>query len=289
MKKVAIIGVGLIGGSLGMALKVSRKGYHITGIGRDKAKLLTAKKLRAVDEFTIDLKNGVRDADIIVICTPVNTIAGIVKIILPHVKEGAVITDAGSVKGAVLRDVSRVMKKESRNINFVGAHPLAGLEKTGVQFARRDLFKDAYVVVSQLPGTPDVKISEINKMWSDTGAKITAMDAKEHDRVVSSSSHLPHVLAFALCGAVGNMEHSNPVTSKLIAGSFKDVTRIADSNPGDWAAICNANNTELSKAINDFVTRLRFIRKNLVSKEKLEKIFTENKSARQKLLQINTK
>ena len=156
MKNVSIIGMGLIGGSLGMALKKRARGkYHVTAVGRNPKKLKHAKKIKAADVVTIDMAGGVKGADIIVICTPVDLIAATVKKILPFVKQGAVITDAGSVKGAVLNDVKKVFlsaKRYSLYANFVGAHPMAGSEKYGIKAARSDLYNGASVVI-----TPDKK------------------------------------------------------------------------------------------------------------------------------------
>jgi prephenate dehydrogenase len=286
---VAIIGVGLIGGSLGMALK-KHGGYNVTGIGRDLAKLKTAKKLKAVDDFTRNIDEGVRDKDIIVVCTPVGLIAPMVKRILPFVKKGAVITDVGSVKGSVLREVKKVFSLSSIPSSlfpaFVGGHPLAGLEKSGVRFADKNLYKNACTVIVPGKGLPGFAKAAVKKLWIDAGAKVVEMTAETHDRIVSVTSHLPHVLAFSLCGNTGEVNGRFPNVKDMLAGSFRDTTRIADSNPEDWAAICSANKKELERSIDKMINSLKYVKNNLGSKRKLEKCFSAAKLARQKLLHI---
>ncbi len=285
MKKVAIIGVGLIGGSLGMALKKSRK-FHVLGIGRHSKNLKQAKKLRAIDEFTTDFSKGVADADIIVVSTPVDLIAGTIRRILPFIKKNAVITDVGSVKGKVLSDVSVILKNKAarkKNLSFVGAHPMAGSEKAGINFASPSLFKGATVAVVENGLSTKSAFNEIKKMWLLTGARIKAIGARKHDAAVSFVSHLPHIIAFDLCLTVGGLKNAKEVSS-LSAGSFRDITRVADSNPKDWAAICSMNKNELKKTIDLFITRLHKTKIKLGDKKALEKLFSDAKSARLKLL-----
>lgn len=241
-KNVSILGVGLIGGSLGMALRKTRK-YRVTGIGRNIARLKRAKRLGAVDSFTTDWAEGAKDADIVVLCPPVNLIASAAKRMARYVKPGAVITDAGSVKGEIVRAVGK-------KINFVGGHPMAGLEKTGVDFAKAGLYKGATVVLT--PSRKSKASRMVKKMWMDAGARVIFMSPAEHDRIAALVSHLPHVLAYNLSLAAARLNRTNPKAAKMLAGSFRDMTRVADSSPSDWAAIFRANKKELSKAVRAF-------------------------------------
>jgi len=287
MKNVSIIGVGLIGGSLGMALKKNAgKKYHVTGVGRNIARLKAAKQLRAVDAFTTDVKEGVQNADIIVICLPVHLIAPTVKKILPFIKPGAVITDAGSVKGSVVKEVNKVFSlpqiSDLKSSVFVGAHPMAGSERSGVKAARAELYKNATVVVDA--SARGKAASDVISMWKTAGAKIVRMNSAAHDRAVALVSHLPHAMAFSLCSLAEKLKTTNPQISKLIAGSFRDTTRIADSSPSDWASICGANKLELSKAIDMFIKELTAVKKGLKNTAALEKTFEKAKTARQQLI-----
>jgi len=284
MKNVAIIGVGLIGGSLGMALRSSGK-YLVTGVGRDIKKLLLARRRGALDYSTMDLRAGVSNADIVVIATPVDVIAPMAAKIGAHVRPGTVITDVGSVKKEITDDIRLLFPRRYPAV-FVGAHPLAGLEKSGVTFACNDLYRSSWVVMTPGSGAPHAAIKTIRSLWHACGARTVVMTPAEHDRLVAVTSHLPHALAFALCNAAAQSHKSNRATAKLLAGSFRDMTRIADSNTRDWAAICNMNRGELASAIDMFIERLGYVKKCLGSPEKLARFFETGKSARQRLLQI---
>lgn len=280
--------MGLIGGSLGLALrKNAPRKYHITALGRNRTKLRIAKKLKAADVVTIDTATGVKDADIVVICTPVNLIAATVKKILPFVKPGAVITDAGSVKAPVLKEVKKVFlssKRYTLNANFVGAHPMAGSEKYGIKAAKAGLYKGAAVVLTPEKNTSRKALNNVMTMWKDAGARILCMDPAAHDKIVALVSHLPHVIAFNLCSALQKLSSKNHSAPKLAAGSFNDLTRVASSNPRDWAVICGANRTELSKAIDSFIKELVAVKLSLNNPSELEQRFTGSGTARRKLL-----
>ena len=292
MKKVTIIGVGLIGGSLGMALRAlgPKPSFKITGLGRHIEKLKLAKKLGAVDDYTLDWKEGLKDADIVVICTPVDTIAGTVKRIIPYLKDKTIITDAGSVKGPVLTDVAKVItaakRKIKKSIFFVGAHPMSGSERAGVQFADSKLYNRATVILAKPSPAPKAAVDEITDMWEKTGAKVIFINAFAHDKIVSLISHLPHLIAFSLCLLTRDLNRKDKRVSNFLAGSFRDLTRVANSSPADWAAICKENRKELDKSIADFVKLLLNMKKDIKSKEKTEKLFLEAKIARQRLLNI---
>lgn len=293
MQKIAIIGVGLMGGSLGMALRSRRKGsYHIIGIGRNEKKLALAKKLGAVDEFTTDWQKGVSNADIVVVCTPVDLIAESVKKILPYLKKGAIITDVGSVKGYVIKEVKKVFNLEPSTLNlqltFIGGHPLAGLEKQGVEHSSDFLYKGANVVLSYDKTAKNAQVKKITKMWRDAGAKIVVLASQEHDRIVALTSHLPHLLAFNLCLLLDKVGKKNSIAPKLTAGSFKDMTRIADSSPHDWAVICYNNRKEVAKAVDLFIEGLRTLKNRLSDTDYLKKKFLAAKIARQNILHKST-
>ncbi|MFC1500851.1 prephenate dehydrogenase [Elusimicrobiota bacterium] len=285
MKKITIVGVGLIGGSLGISLRNRRKKYHVVGFGRNRTKLIKAKKLGAVDEFTTNLGESVRESDVIVICSPVDLIPKIAKKILPYVKNGAIITDVGSVKRNIIKLVTKIVNKKKNGTCFIGAHPMAGSEKTGIGNAEKYLYKGATVVLIKNKRTPIKQLDTVKQMWQDAGAKTIFMDETIHDRVVASTSHLPHVIAYNLCLLVSSIK-TKASLSKVLAGSFKDLTRVALSDPRSWSAICSENSKELKKTINIFIKTLEQVRNRLGKPRDIEKIFTRANLARQKLLNI---
>ncbi|MBU2614816.1 MAG: prephenate dehydrogenase/arogenate dehydrogenase family protein, partial [Elusimicrobia bacterium] len=262
--------------------KIRILNYKISGIGRHIEKLKLAKKLGAVDEFTTDFISGVKDADIVILATTVDTIVPIFKKIAPHLKTGCIVTDAGSIKANIVRGISKILPK---SIYFVGAHPLAGSEKTGVRFADPNLYKGSTVVITPLKNTPKTVIEIISAMWKKTGANILQLSPEIHDKLVASTSHLPHILSAALTQLVNNANLKNNSASKLLAGSFKDMTRIADSDSENWAAICFGNMLELNRAIEEYIKILKKVKAELNSPKKLKVFFGKSKKNRWQLLQ----
>jgi prephenate dehydrogenase len=261
MKKVAIIGVGLMGGSLGLALRKrpgARGRWKVTGAGRHIDKLRLAHKLGAVDDFTTDFRKAAERADIIVVCAPVGKISGIVKKVLPYAAPGAIITDVGSVKRKVVKDAEAVIKESGRkDVFFVGGHPLAGSEKTGVANADPGLYEKAVVVLTPAGNMADKSVREVSALWRAAGAKIEVMPPKKHDAFVASTSHLPHIISAALVNVVANINRADPAAKKLLAGSFRDITRISNSDPENWAGICAMNWDNVIKAILSLMMELR--------------------------------
>ncbi len=239
---VAIIGVGLIGGSLGLALRRSKR-YRVLGIARRPSTLQEAKRLGAIDAGTTNLTD-VYQADIVVIATPVDSIVPILGQIQPFLKSRAIVTDAGSVKGTLDQQV--------RGVRFVGAHPLAGSHKTGVKAARADLFRGATCVLVPQDRTA---MGTVAAMWKTTGARVIEMPASSHDAAVALTSHLPHLIAHALVQAV--MKRPNQkILKALMAGSFRDVTRVASSDPEQWVQIFQSNLKNLREALRLFQREL---------------------------------
>ena len=233
MKTVAIVGVGLIGGSLGQALRRSKR-YKVLGIARKSSTLRDAKRMGAIDSGSLKLSD-VSHADIVVLCTPVDSIVPLISKLKPSLKPRAIVTDVGSVKG--------ILDKQIRGVRFVGSHPLAGSHKTGVKAARPDLFKGATCVV--VPRDRSA-LKTIREMWKTVGAKVIEMSASAHDDAVAFTSHLPHVIAHALVHTVSQRPQQKILTS-LMAGSFRDVTRVASSDPDQWLQIFHANYNNLKR------------------------------------------
>ena len=252
---VCIIGVGLIGGSLGMALrKNKRKKYLVTGFGRNAKKLQTARRMGAVDCFEMDAALAVQSADIVVLCVPVHRIVPQLAKISLWLKKGAIVTDVGSVKKNVV-DGIRSALRERTDIHIVGAHPIAGSEKTGVENANAALFKNAVCALTT-DKTNKAALKSVKTLWNDVGARCLEMTAANHDRFLALTSHLPHLLAFILFESVADAARKNPVVASLVAGSFRDMTRIAGADPELWAGILETNRVEIQKTIRDAAARL---------------------------------
>ncbi len=238
--KVAIIGVGLIGGSIGLAVKKQKVAGEVVGIFRHGSTLKRALRCKAVDRGVLDMAEGVADADLIVICSPVHSIPALAWEAARFAKRGTVITDAGSTKSWIVSEMDRLFKGSP--VRFVGSHPMAGSERTGVEAARFDLFKGSPCVVTKTARTDKTALARVTGFWKLIGARVKVLDPAEHDRTVSLVSHLPHLIAFGLADAVPEN------ALQYAAEGFKDTTRVASSDPALWADIFLTNKKELLKA-----------------------------------------
>jgi prephenate dehydrogenase len=270
---VSIIGLGQIGGSLGLALKKSsrylKNRYLITGIGRKKSTLDAALKIKAVDEVSLSLQTA-RNADIVVICTPVDTIVPLYKQLSKIVCKSTIITDAGSVKCSIEEEIKDLLKK-SKGVPFVGSHPMAGREKNGIFSAEADMFKGANVIITGAVRQSAKEESLISQMWKDAGANIVNMPAKKHDELVAFTSHFPHVIAFLLNKIYKKIKKKKPQIDVLTAGSFKSMTRVAVSSADMWAPIFAANSKNVEKYLNEFIKELNVFKQSLKDKRKVRR------------------
>jgi len=245
-KKIAIIGVGLIGGSIGLAAKKHGAAKKVVGIFRRRSTLNKALKRKAVDYATLNLRDGVRGADLIILATPVVSIPRIAEELIRCADRGAIITDAGSTKEWLVSKIDNLALRR-RDIFFVGSHPMAGSEMTGVEFSRPDLFDRASCIVTRSARTNAEALAKVKAFWRSLGARVAEMSPREHDKAVSFISHLPHIVAFGLAGCV-------PKESlQYAAEGFKDTTRIASSDPELWADIFLTNRKEVLEALVKFV------------------------------------
>lgn len=242
--KIAIYGLGLIGSSLGLSLK--NKGYERIGIGRNKKKLALAARMGVVDYTTTDLKKGLHDADIVVLAVPVGLIIPLLRKIKPFIKKNTVVTDVGSVKGCIMDSAKKILPTM-----FVGSHPMAGSEKSGCTFARKDLFKGAGCVVVK-GNNPSWAVQKIVRIWKETGSKIIFLDKNTHDHLVAICSHLPHIFAYAMMTYVKKVSKKNKFIFSMAAGSFKDMTRVAMSSPDLWAQISVCNKSHIRSSLHEF-------------------------------------
>ena len=247
--ELAIIGVGLIGGSFGLALK-SRLGdaVHIRGLCRTQASMDAAVARGAVDEASSDIATVVRDADVIYLSTPVLQIVPMVKKLLPFVREGAVLTDAGSTKSFLWNEIRPLLPE---HVYYVSGHPMTGREKSGVTAADKDLFVNKCYVLLRESVAPKEVVEKLSDLIRLTGANLTTLDMDRHDRCASIISHVPHVAAAALVTLLERSDDDRAACLALAGGGFKDTTRIASSNAEMWADICMTNGPAIEKHLDD--------------------------------------
>ncbi len=268
--KIGIIGLGHIGASLAKVLKTAGKNkYYIIGIDIGQATLKIASKMSAFDEVSIDL-SALSKCDIIVICTPVDTIAAIYKELSAIAGKKTIITDAGSVKGGIVKTITE-FSKSGKKLPFIPAHPMAGKEKNGILSADANLFKGANVMVAYASAKPDSAAKKVIALWKDAGAKSIHISAEKHDKIVAITSHLPHLMAFALNKVYKDALKKNPETALLAAGSFKSATRVANSSADMWAPILNMNAANIKRELNSFIKELKTLEKTLGNKEAVKK------------------
>lgn len=241
---LAIIGVGLIGGSLGLCLKDKLGAdIHITGLCRTQASMDNAVKLGAVDFASADIKQVVKDADIVFLSPPVLQIVPMVEKLLPYLKKGTIITDAGSTKQYIWQHLKNILPKD---IYYIAGHPMTGREKSGVTAAKKDLFVGKAYVIVENTGAPEEAHEKLMGVLKYTGANFTTLDIAQHDRCASVISHVPHVTAAALVTLLNHTGDDLESCIKLIGGGFKDTTRIASSNADMWADICMTNSDAIA-------------------------------------------
>jgi prephenate dehydrogenase len=251
LKRLAVIGVGLIGGSLALALKKAGFVGEVIGCGRGKPNLETALKLGIIDRYERDPKKAVADADMVFLATPVCSLAAMVAEIAPALKQGAIITDGGSVKGEVLREINPLVP---RGVYFVAGHPIAGTENSGAEAAFATLYVGKRCILTPDAGTDAQALETVTAMWQAAGSEVVCMPAEKHDRVLAAISHLPHMVAYSLVNAVGSYDHYEENILEYSAGGFRDFTRIASSDPTMWRDIALTNQAALLEMMEQFET-----------------------------------
>jgi len=281
--KIAVIGVGLIGGSFGLALKASGRGGRVVGAGRSAANMAVALERGAIDSIESDAAAAVQDADLVLISTPVAQIENILLSINSKIKPNAIIIDAGSSK----RDVVAAARAGlgGKISQFIPAHPIAGAEHSGAAAAHAELFRGRRLVITPLEENRKEDIEALAGLWTAFGARVSRMTPQEHDEVFAAVSHLPHLLAYALVSGIS----ARPNAAQLFghaAGGFRDFTRIASSHPEMWRDICVANSDQLLKEVAHFSGELERIKQLLQAQDAkaLEKLFAGARAAREKWL-----
>ena len=278
-RKITIVGVGLLGGSIGLAARQRRLAGEVAGFVRRAASLKDCEKAGAVDFATTNLLAAVSNADLVILCTPLAQMHSLAQQILPALKRGAIVTDVGSVKAGVVRELESIIAKAGAH--FIGSHPMAGGEKMGVLAARADLFECAVNILTPTKKSNVAAIRKLERFWKSLGTRTLRLDAAQHDLLVSRTSHLPHVTAAALANLVLNP--AQPKTqAALCATGFRDTTRIASGSPEMWRDIVLANRKNLSQSVDAFVAELKKFQGTLRRGDgkAVEKIFAAAKQRR---------
>ncbi|MEB4590330.1 prephenate dehydrogenase/arogenate dehydrogenase family protein [Candidatus Thiothrix sp. Deng01] len=246
IRKLVIFGVGLIGGSLALALREAGYCQEVIGCSRNAAHLQKAVDMGVIDSFTLEPQAAVQDADMVLLAVPMGAMGRLLEQIRPALPADAVLTDAGSTKGSIVAEVEQVFGKAFAR--FVPGHPIAGREKSGVEAAIPDLYVNRRVILTPLPHTDPAALRAVEDMWRMTGAVLESMPVELHDRVLAATSHLPHVLAFSLVDTLLNLPMREDIF-RYAAGGFRDFTRIASSDPVMWRDICLANKNAIVEMI----------------------------------------
>jgi prephenate dehydrogenase len=284
-KRVAIIGVGLIGGSLGMILRRKRLADHVVGVGRRIENLKRAVAVGAIDRYVADPKDAVRGADLVILATPVDTYHRHLRDWAHCLASGAIVSDVGSVKGALVEQSESAMPP---GVHFVGAHPIAGKEKTGVAAGSDQLFKGARCILTPTKKTDAQALERIQELWKETGAIVLSMDPHLHDQILGAVSHLPHVAAYALINALADLrDHHLPALDLAghSGGGLRDTTRIAGSSPEMWRDIFLWNRDNVVTFIEGYEQALKELKQLIKTGDAagIEKALERAKGEREKL------
>lgn len=253
-QKITLIGVGLLGGSLGLAVKQKGLAGKIDGYVRRSASIAECMSMGVADHVTRDLQRAVENADLVVLCTPISRMRVLVEQMFPALKRGAIVTDVGSVKGSVTVELEPIVAQAGAR--FVGSHPMAGAETIGVSAARVDLFEGCHCVVTPTSNSDADAVDMLELFWQCVGARVLRLSPSAHDELVCRSSHLPHVVAAELANYVLSPAH--PKEQALVCASgFRDTTRIASGSPDMWKDIVLGNRSNLARALRVFIDDLQ--------------------------------
>ena len=277
INKITIIGVGLIGGSLALALKERNLAKAVFGYGRDQTRLEEAQKSNVIDAFSTNIKEAIDEANIIVIATPVGTFKDILHQIEPLISSNVIITDVGSTKSDIVNIVNDVLKDNSSC--FIPAHPIAGKERSGFEVSDSKLYDGKKVIITPQETNSPESIDVIDQMWKNVGADVDFMSAESHDNLLGMTSHLPHMLAFSL---VNYLVNQNPNASIYAGGGFKDFSRIASGDAIMWRDICLQNKNQIMIHLKGYQSTLDDLLEaiNDEDSEKLGQLFTTAKKTR---------
>ncbi len=284
-ERVALIGIGLIGSSLARVLRRDRLVGEIVACARNQATRDTALALGLADRATEDAAEAVRGADLVVLATPLSAYAAIGARIAPALRPGAIVTDVGSVKQAVIRDL---LPSLPANVHFIPGHPVAGTEHSGPESGFAELFRDRWCILTPLPDTDPAALSTLTALWEQAGMRVVTMDPEHHDKVLAMTSHLPHVIAYTIVGTATDLEDSlKSEVIKFSAGGFRDFTRIAGSDPVMWRDIFLNNREAVLEMLQRFSEDLTALQRAIRwgEADKLEELFSRTRAIRRSIIE----
>ena len=283
-KQISFIGFGLINSSLARIVKNNSLAKKIIAYSRTEETRTKIKKLNIVDEVADDLNNAVRNADLIVLGVPVGAMENIIKECSSSIKQGAILTDVGSIKKSIIDSIIPLLPK---GVEFVPGHPIAGTEKSGPEAGFENLFKGHWCILTPTKDTKKDSINKVSYLWKKAGMSVTLMDAEYHDRVLAITSHIPHLVAYSIVGTVAELEdHLKTEVIKYSAGGFRDFTRIAASDPIMWRDVFLNNGDAVLEMLGRFIEDLTALQKSIrwQDGEALEKLFTKTRTIRKGII-----
>lgn len=278
-RKIALIGVGLLGGSLALAIRERKLASVVAGFVRRDASIAECEQAGLKDFATRDIQTAVHDADLVILCTPLAQMRELTTQFVPALKANAIVTDVGSVKGSVARALEPLVT--SAGANFIGGHPMAGAEKMGVSAARADLFRNAVCVLTPTASSHSASVQKLEEFWRTLGTRVLRLTPEQHDELVARCSHLPHVLAAGLASYVLDPAHAKE-QSLLCANGFRDTTRIASGSPEMWRDISVANRALLAQSLSAYIAELQHVQELIAAGDApaLEEFFAQAKKRR---------
>jgi prephenate dehydrogenase len=275
----AIVGLGLIGGSLARDLKEKKLAGKVSAYGRNMERLKAARSMGLIDECHERFEDGSADIDVAVIATPVGIIAEQARAIAPYLRRGAIITDVGSVKGPI---VAELAARLPAGISFIGGHPIAGTENSGYEASLSGLFENRACILTPVPDADAGVLERIKGLWEAVGSRVVVMDVATHDKIIAAISHLPHMVAFSLVNALVEMKDFEQNILQYSAGGFRDFTRIAASDPVMWRDIALMNREHLLTTLDFFQRSLGELRDAIQAgnSSRLEELFRQSRDTR---------
>ena len=283
IERLAIIGVGMIGASLALALKQAHAVNHVVGCGRNQLNLQKGVDLGVIDSYTASIAEAASSADVVVLATPLGAMKQVFEQIADIISEHTVITDTGSAKGSVIKVAQTVLGDKISQ--FVPGHPIAGAEKSGVEAGLADLYQNRRVIITPLESTDPEAVAKIESMWQACGASIEYLGVEHHDKVLAATSHLPHMLAYGLVNYLSGLNDHDEIF-KYAAGGFRDFTRIASSDPVMWRDVCISNGEALLTLIEGYKNELDQVSVAIRDgdQDRLLELFGKAKSERDSLI-----
>jgi prephenate dehydrogenase len=280
VERITVVGVGLIGGSLALALKQAGAVREVTGWDQNREHLHCAHALGIVDNIGADIGSAVADADIVILALPVRCLAQVAEQVLPSMRPDAILTDTGSVKEAVVAGIEPVAGNVG--IAYVPGHPISGTEKSGPQAAFAELYRGKRCIITPTSSTPAAAIETVAQLWRCAGSEVVLMDVRKHDRILAAISHLPHMIAYALVNSVSNYDEYEENILEYSAGGFLDFTRIASSDPVMWRDIAMENRGAILEMLEQFETYLAELKADIAALDgkRLEGFFRQSKLSR---------